>query len=136
MMTFERSAGLTALVLIIAGGLVLAGCGGDDDGNGGQPAATGTITGKIVYASTGQALGGITVAAGGRVTQTDSSGAFTLSRVPTGSQVLSITVDPGRGLTVPPGVDLRVNVPAGGTVQLPAPIVLIDVTDVPPNPPA
>lgn len=135
MMTFERSAGLTALVLIIAGGLVLAGCGGDDDGNGGQPAATGTITGKIVYANTGQPLGGITVTAGGRVTQTDSSGAFTLSRVPTGSQVLSITVDPGRGLTVPPGVDLRVNVPAGGTVQLPAPIVLIDVTDVPPNPP-
>lgn len=135
MMTFERSASLTALVLIIAGGLVLAGCGGGDDGGGGG-AGSGTITGSISYANTGQPLGGITVTAGGRVTQTNSSGAFTLTGVPAGAQVLIITADASRGLAVPPGADLRVNVPDGGTVSLPAPILLIDATDVPPNPPA
>lgn len=134
MMTFKRSAGLTALVLIIAGGLVLAGCGGGDGGV--LPSATGTISGTIVHAATGQPLGQITVTAGGRSTQTNANGTFNLQGVPAGTQVLTITADPSRGLALPPGVDLTVNVPDGGTVQLPAPIQLIDAVDVPPNPPA
>lgn len=133
MMTFERSAGLTALVLILAGALTLTGCGGGGDG---QAARTGGIAGTIVHAGTGQPLGAITVIAGGVATQTAADGSFRLNNVPAGPQVLTITVDASRGLALPPGVNLAVVVPDGAILNLPAPIQLIDAVDVPPNPPS
>lgn len=131
MMTIGRCAGLTALALIAV--VALIGC---DGGDGVTPAQTGLVSGTIVHAGTGLPLGGVEVTIGGRTATTNASGQFTVSGVPVGQQTVGIQVDPARGLVLPPGVDLTVNVVAGQTTQLSAPINLIDAVDVPPSPPS
>ncbi len=54
---------------------------------------TGMITGKVTDKSTGQALQGVKVSAGGTAeTQTNSNGEYTLSRVPAGLVVISASI--------------------------------------------
>ncbi len=134
MMTIGRCAGLTALALIGMAAFGLVGCGGD--GGGVAPAQTGSVSGTIVHAGTALPLGDVQVTIGGITATTNASGQFTVNGVAVGQQVISIQVDPDRGLVVPPGVDLTVNVVGGQTTQLTAPINLIDAVDVPPEPPS
>ncbi|MGD9495452.1 MAG: carboxypeptidase regulatory-like domain-containing protein [Armatimonadota bacterium] len=131
MMKIGRCAGLTAVMAVTIGAVLMAGCGGGDGG-----ATTGSISGTIVYAPNGQPLGGISVSAGGRTTTSRSDGTFLLKKVPAGAQTLTVEADPNRGLAVPPGADLSVTVQAGQTVDLGSAIVLIDVADLPPSPPS
>ncbi len=135
MMKTRRCAGIVALVLMVLVTMVVAGCGGGGDDDGAQ-VNTGSISGTIVYAATDPPtpLGGVTVTAGNRSTTTADDGSFTLSGVPVGNQVLTITADP-QGVVVPPGVDLTVPVTGGQTYQLPAPVQMIDAIDTPPNEP-
>jgi hypothetical protein len=111
----------------VVAALLITGCGG---GGGGTSAATGQISGTILYAATGGALGGIHVSAGGVSTTTASDGSFVLRGVP-----LAITADPDRELAVPPGVPLTVQVQGSQITTLSAPIVLVDDVDTPPTPP-
>lgn len=127
----RRCIGLAAL-LLSAIALLFAGCGGGGDGGG---VSTGSVSGTVTYAATGNPLGGIQVAVGNISTTTNASGQFTLNRVPAGSRVLQVTADPNRDLIVPPGVPLTVNVTGGQTTQLSGPIVMIDEADSPPSPP-
>ncbi len=129
----RRCVGLVALALIAAA-VLFAGCGGG--GDGGNGVATGSVSGTITYAATGNPLGGITVAIGGISTTTNANGQFTLNGVPAGAQVLQITADAARDLVIPPGVPLAVDVTAGGTTQLPAPVQMVDDVDSPPEPPS
>ncbi|MFW5868018.1 MAG: carboxypeptidase-like regulatory domain-containing protein [Armatimonadota bacterium] len=131
----RRSAGLVALTLIASAALIAAGCGGGGDG-GTAPAQTGTVSGSIDYAATGDPLGGVEVSIGDITTTTGNDGRFTLDGVPVGEQVLEIEADPGRDLVVPPGVPLNVNIQGGQTTQLDAPIQMVDDVDAPPAPPA
>ena len=135
MMTTRRCAGLAALTLFAAAALILAGCGGGGDG-GGQVVQTGSVSGTINYAASGDALGGIEVSIDGINTTTNANGEFTLSGVPIGQQTLQVKADPQRDLVVPPGVPLTVNINAGQTTQLPAPIQMVDDVDTPPAPPS
>lgn len=135
MMKTRRCAGTLALIVIAAGAMVFAGCGGGGDG-GTQPAQTGTVTGTITYAATGDALGGIRVSIGNVTTTTNDNGQFVLRGVPTGQQTLQIQADPDRDLVLPPGVPLTVTVREGQTTTLPAPINMVDDVDNPPNPPS
>jgi hypothetical protein len=134
MTTSRRCAGMLALTVIAAAAMIVAGCGGG--GGGAEPAQTGSVSGTITYAATGDPLGGIAVSIGGIRTTTNTNGQFTLSGVAIGQQVITITADPDRDLIVPPGVPLNVTVRAGQTTQLPAPIQLVDDVDAPPAPPA
>ncbi|MGM0492226.1 MAG: carboxypeptidase regulatory-like domain-containing protein [Armatimonadota bacterium] len=133
MMTTRRHAATVVLMMLAAAALILTGCGGGDGGV--QSAQTGTVTGTITYASTGAPLGGIEVSIGDITTTTDDDGTFTLRRVPTGSQTLVIEAGPDRGLVIPPGVPLTVDVVGGETTELSAPIQMIDDVDTPPAPP-
>ncbi len=133
MMTIERCAAVTVLVLLTVAAFTVTGCGG---GGGVAPAQTGAITGTIVYAATGQPLGDIEVSAGGITTTTRDDGTFTLNGVAVGQHVLQIEIDADRGLVLPPGVDLTVTVQGGQVTQLAAPIQLIDSVDQPPAPPS
>ncbi len=127
-----RYAGWAAVAVLTVAAIVCAGCGGD----GVTPAAnTGSITGVIAHAGTGQGLGGITVSAGGVTTTTNADGQFTLSNVPAGNQVLTITIPPDRDLVLPPYGDIVVNVRQGQNANLPLPILVIDGIETPPNPP-
>jgi len=134
MMTIGRCAGLTALALLAVAAFALVGCGGG--GEGVTPAQTGSVSGTIVHAGTGLPLGDVQITVGGISATTNASGQFTVNGVPIGLQVVTIQVDPDRGLVVPPGVDLSVTVVGGQTTQLAAPINLIDAVDVPPSPPS
>ncbi|NLO05588.1 MAG: carboxypeptidase-like regulatory domain-containing protein [candidate division WS1 bacterium] len=116
----------------VVAALLITGCGG---GGGGTSAATGQISGTILYAATGGALGGIHVSAGGVSTTTASDGSFVLRGVPVGTHTLAITADPDRELAVPPGVPLTVQVQGSQITTLSAPIVLVDDVDTPPTPP-
>lgn len=139
MLKAKRCVGWTVVVGVAVGALVVAGCGGGGGGGGGgQPAPnTGSISGTLLHAGTGLPLGGIQVAAGGVTTTTAANGTFTLTGVPVGTHTLTITPDPNRGLALPPGADnIQVDVQDGQTTLLPAPILLIDAPDLPPNPPS
>ena len=63
--------------------LVLAGCGGDDDGAA-TPAATGTVSGTVVASGNGAALASVTVTSAARSTSTAADGSYTLTDVPAG----------------------------------------------------
>lgn len=131
----RRRAGLVALTLIGAAMLFAAGCGGGG-GDGGGAVATGSVSGTVTYAATGDPLGGIEVSIGNITTTTNTNGQFTLRGVPVGQQTLQVQADPDRDLVVPPGVPLNVNVQEGQTAQLPAPIQMVDDVDAPPAPPS
>ncbi len=132
-----RYAGLVALTAVATAALICAGCGGGGgDGDGATPAQTGSVSGVITYASTGDSLGGIKVSIGNVEATTNDNGEFTLTGVPTGQQTLVIEIEQGRELAVPPGVPLEVTVEAGQTTELGAPIHLVDEVDAPPAPPA
>lgn len=130
-MTTRRCAGTVALIMLVAAAFVLAGCGGNGDG-----VQTGSVSGTITYAATGDALGGIQVSIGNIRTTTNARGEFTLNRVPAGQRQLAVEAPPERNLVVPPGVPMTVNVQAGQTTRLPAPIQMIDDVDAPPSPPS
>ncbi|MGI5817194.1 MAG: carboxypeptidase regulatory-like domain-containing protein [Armatimonadota bacterium] len=134
MMMTRRCAGLAALILMAAAALILAGCGGGGDGDAGVQ--TGSVSGTITYAATGDALGGIRVSIGNITATTNASGQFTLNRVPAGQRTLAVAADPDRNLVLPPGVPLTVTVRAGETTRLSAPIQMIDDVDAPPAPPS
>lgn len=124
-------------VVIVTGALVVVGCGGDGGaGNGGQqPQATGSVTGNIIHGGTGLALGGIDVSIGNVATVTGTDGSFTLAGVPVGQQGLLVTPDPNRDLALFPPGPITVVVEDGQTTVL-DPIILIDASDLPPNPPS
>jgi len=133
MMTTRRCAGMATLTLLAAAALILAGCGGGD--GGGQAIQTGSVSGTINYAASGDALGGIQVSIGNITVTTDANGNFRLDGVPIGQQALQIQADPQRDLIVPAGVPLTVDVNAGQTTQL-GPILMVDEVDTPPAPPS
>jgi uncharacterized protein YfaP (DUF2135 family) len=100
MMMFTSS-GLPSLRKAVLAGLfsiVLAACGGggSDSDNGGQqpppPSATGTLTGSVKDAATGQAIEGVRVAVGSQSVQTNAAGAYSLP-VPTGNLIVSFRKD-------------------------------------------
>lgn len=66
--------------------LILAGCGGGSETTPNPPAApppvTGTVSGVVVAAGTGQPLANVAVSAGGRSTTTDVAGRYALANVP------------------------------------------------------
>ena len=133
MMRLTRCAGWAAMAVVAIAAITVVGCGG-----GGTPvvANTGTITGLILHAGTGLPLGGIPVSAGGVQTTTNNNGQFTLSGVPAGQQTVNVNPPPERDLILPPSVGpIVVNVQAGQTTALGQPILLIDGSDAPPDPP-
>lgn len=76
------------------------------------PPTTGTVTGKVVDASTNQPLGGVTVVSGQLSATTDSTGAFSLSNIPQGSQQISFSLSGYATSTA------TVNIIAGSIVNL------------------
>lgn len=134
MTRLTRCAGWAAIAVVAIAAIVVAGCG--DGGGDGLGPTTGSISGTIIHAGTGLPLGGIQVTAGGVTTTTNSSGQFTLSGVPQGSQTVTITIDPDRDLALPPGSgSIVVNVQPGQNTPLPSPVLVIDGPDMPPDPP-
>ena len=123
-------------VVVVTAALMVAGCGGDGEGGGQQPQATGSITGSLIHGGTGLALGGINVSAGGATAISAADGTFVITGVPVGQQTLVITPDPNRDLVLPPGLGNIVVVVNDGQNTALAPIVLIDGPDMPPNPPS
>lgn len=79
---------LWVFTLLIALGLAGCGGGGDSNPNTSPPPATGTVSGLVVAAGSGQALSGVAVSAGGRSTTTDVSGRYTLTSVPAANPVV------------------------------------------------
>lgn len=127
-----RNLVVTALMLGLAA-LLLVGCGGG--GGGGLP-TTGTVVGQVLMSGSSDPLGGITVSIGGQTAVTDSQGGFSISKVPPGNQTLTVSPDPSRHLVWPPSTPFPViSVVAGQTTTLPAPLRMIDDSDLPPAPP-
>jgi protocatechuate 3,4-dioxygenase beta subunit/prenyltransferase beta subunit len=76
---------------------------------------TGSATGKVIDATTGQPLNGVSVVLQGNTnikTTTDSTGAFTLSNIPAGNQKISLSYS-GYGTTT-----VSANIPGGSTLDL------------------
>ena len=123
-------AGLPSLVFVLAVAMVFAGCGG---GDGVPPVGpnTGAITGQVMSPA-GDALGGITVSAGGVSTTTSVDGRFRLNGVPVGQHILDAQADPARNLRVwGTAADRTVSVTAGqvtdvGTVLMTEPLSIPD----------
>jgi len=132
MTRLARCAGWTAIAVVTMAAITVAGCGG---GTPAPAANTGSISGTIAHASTGQGLGGITVSAGGVTTTTDANGNFRLNNVPVGNQVVTITIPADRDLVLPPYGPIVVNVQQGQNTPIALPILLIDGPDAPPQPP-
>lgn len=133
MMTIRRCAGMAALTVVAAVALIAAGCGGG--GDGGPAVQTGTVSGTVNYAATGDALGGIEVTIGNMTVTTNNNGQFTINGVPVGQQTMQIQAGAQRDLILPPGVPLNVNVNAGQTTQV-GTILMVDDVDTPPSPPS
>ncbi len=79
-----------------------------------QP-TTGSATGKVIDASSGQLLGGVSVVLQSNTnikTTTDSTGAFTLANIPAGPQKISLSYS-GYGTAT-----VSANIPGGSTLDL------------------
>ena len=133
MMRLTRCAGWAAITVVAIAAIAVVGCGGGGDPE--PPADTGSITGTILHAGTELPLGGIDVAAGGVTATTNANGQFTLSNVPAGTHVLTVTPPPDRDLALPPQEPIVVQVQKGQTTDLGLPILLIDGTEGVPDPP-
>jgi hypothetical protein len=127
-MMVRTSALGAALALIVAGAVLLSGCGGSDEAT----VTGGTISGSTIDGISGLALGGVNVAvvAGGQAYGADSSypsGAFSISGVPAGSYSSVVVTPPpdvyGSAWTVHFTPAIRVS--DGGTVALSAPILIV-----------
>lgn len=118
-----------ALVASLVVALVsCSGGGGGDDGGGGgggnqNPTGPGTVSGTALNSSTGAAASGVTVSVGSQTTTTNSQGAFTLSSVPAGNAVVTLTSNnfamQARPVTVASGATTSVDVqmvPVAATV--------------------
>lgn len=81
------------VLLLMAGMLVVWGCGGDDDG-GGEPTPTGTgsISGIVDGGFTKSAINGATITVGTLTATSNEQGYFTLANVPVGQRVVDITM--------------------------------------------
>ncbi|HEX7336026.1 MAG TPA: carboxypeptidase regulatory-like domain-containing protein, partial [Gemmatimonadales bacterium] len=70
--------------------VLLAAC---TDGEAVGPGQTGDIAGTVVDGSTGTALSGVTVAVGGKSTQSGATGEYGLTGIPAGNQTLIASKD-------------------------------------------
>ncbi|MDO8892712.1 MAG: carboxypeptidase regulatory-like domain-containing protein [Sulfurimicrobium sp.] len=79
------------VLLLMAGMLVVWGCGGDDDGGGNPPATTyGSISGIVDGGSVKSAISGATITVGTLTTTSNEQGYFSLANVPVGNRVVNI----------------------------------------------
>lgn len=127
-----RHVGLPSLVLALAMALLFVGCGG---GDGTTPLGPdrGGITGQVMSA-TGDALGGITVTAGGVSTTTANDGTFTLLGISPGQHVIDATAAESRNLRVwGAAVERTVTVVAGRTTEI-DPLLMTEPLDLPEPP--
>ena len=81
------------VLLLMAGMLVVWGCGGDDDGGGTPtPTGTGSISGIVDGGFTKSVINGATISVGTLTATTNEQGYFTLANVPVGQRVVDITM--------------------------------------------
>lgn len=125
---------------------LIAGCSGGG-GAASPPAGTGSVAGKVMYFNTDQPLGGVTVTVQYTVTvngrpqmvekstQTDANGNFQITGVHAGQGRL-VKFTPQSWLTVPSSKPVYVDIVAGQTTNLPAPVMLIAAGELPPDVPS
>ena len=118
-----------SIVSLIAVGL--CGCGG----GGGVAVTTGSVAGQVLHLTTDVGLGGVILTVGGRSTQSESNGDFLITGI-TPAQGQELTVTPQQWVQLPGAPEILVNVYGDQTTTLPAPIRLIDASDLPPDPPS
>lgn len=131
----KRSMSLVMVVLGLMGLVLLAGC--DSGGGNNTPTNAGSVRGQVVAGVDNPVgFGGVTIIIGGQVDVTDANGLFQVNGIAPGVYEVEVIVNPETGFVVPPNSDpIVVNVLAGQTTQLPDPITVVDINDIPPGPP-
>lgn len=128
---------------------VVVGCGGSGGGGAVHPpdAHTGAVAGRVLDFNSEQPLGGVTITVVYTITvdgkqrvveksaQTDANGNFSITGVDPGSGRL-VQFAPQEWLAVPSSKAIYVDVVAGRTTQLPAPVMLIAAGEFPPDVPS
>jgi len=118
---------LQVLMGVVVCTLIITGCGG-----GGNAGTTGIVTGYVKDAASGLGISGLTVTIDGRSGRTSADGAFTVRGIPPGDYQLQVV--PTELFVMVPGDPIIVTVVAGTTTVLPAPVLVIDPDNLPPNP--
>ncbi len=115
--------------------VIIAGCGGGGAAPSFDPTTTGTLTGVVFALGSSEgsyeSVEGAQVQIGTRSGATDNNGRFTIAGAPAGLGQ-ELTVTPPGGYALVSNAPITVNVTAGQTNELPAPILVIADSGTPP----